>query len=453
MFISLYPVNRGVFIQVLRLLVETVELPKEIIDMIWDNSLRKACAAHRLCEIYQPDMADAAYCVGLIQDIGLPMLIAADLDYYRHHIATMTHRVAWTDHEREHFGFDHCSVGQGLLQEWGAADTLQKMVLDHHLTPAQSQLDDNNLVHLAGFFAGLIPHLDEDPGPESTDWINAIHARFLMTEYPSPDQFFVEIADLVFKIQSRQAQQDFHETDRLIRHLTRQVTNNMMSMTTKLSYLEQRDRQQQEGIATLKFQAFTDGLTHVLNRRGFTQLGERRLRAAVERGTGVCCMLGDLDDFKSMNDNYGHDIGDLVLRGLVKLLRRRLNETDLIGRIGGDEFAIFVTDITEQDAHELAKRLVGSIRDKAVRVRDDLEVTMSFSLGALYSDKGLENTNIDDLLRTADQLMYEKKRSGKNGLQFRSIAIAPPEQVVTNNPQTLTRREDRPAEKRKDPPK
>lgn len=427
----------------LRILIEHAELPKQTIDLIWDNSLRKACAARRLCELHQPDMADAAYCAGLIQDIGLPMLMTVDLDYYLNHIAVMTHRVEWTAHEREHFGVDHCTVAQGLLQEWGASSELQQYVLDHHRTPAQSELDDGSLIGLASYFAGLVPHLDEEPGPQATDWITAIHARFLMTEYASPDQFFIEIADQVFQIQSREAQRDYYDTDRLIRHLTRQVTNNMMSMTAKLNYLEQRESQQQEGIATLKFQAFTDGLTHVLNRRGFTQLGDRRLAAAVERGTGVCCMLGDLDDFKVMNDSYGHDIGDLVLRGLVKLLRRRLNESDLIGRIGGDEFAIFVTDITEQDARQLAERLVRSIRDKDVRVREDVEVTLRFSLGALYSDKGLENTSIDDLLRMADQLMYEQKRSGKNGLRFAAQAIAPASETATENPQTLTRRKNR----------
>ena len=428
----------------LRLLAERMELPHETVDLIWDNSLRKACAARHLCHLHQPDQADAAYCQALVQDIGLPMLMAADMDYYMHHIAAMTHRVSWLEHEREHFGFDHCTIGQGLLREWGAPAYLQDAVLNHHLSPAESAgADDGSLVSLACFFAGLMPHLDEEPSPEAIDWINAIHARFLMTEYTTPDQFFIDVADQVFQIQSRQSQQEVYAQDRLIRHLTRQVTSNAMAMTAKLCHLEHREQQQREGIATLKFQAFTDGLTHVLNRRGFTQLGERRLRHAIDKGTGICCMLGDLDDFKITNDSHGHDIGDMVLKGLARLIRRRLNETDLIGRIGGDEFAVFVTDITEQDARQLAQRLVDSIRDKAVRVREDVELNLRFSLGAIYCDKGLEHTSIDNLLRLADQLMYEQKRSGKNGLRFATRSLKPEGEEAAANPQTRARRQDR----------
>jgi diguanylate cyclase (GGDEF)-like protein len=140
---------------------------------------------------------------------------------------------------------------------------------------------------------------------------------------------------------------------------------------------------------------------------------------AAENGTGACCMLADLDDFKTINDTHGHDVGDMVLRGIARAIRRKLGANDLIGRLGGDEFAVLVTNVTRADAIALAKRVTESIEGKALRVREDLQLTAHFSLGAVYSEQDLDDLSIDNMLNLADQAMYQRKRSGKQGLVFK----------------------------------
>jgi diguanylate cyclase (GGDEF)-like protein len=422
----------------LRLLHEVSNLPGDVVDHLWFNSMRKAFAARRMCEIHQPELGEAAYSLGLIQDIGLPMLMAVDFQHYRDHLGAIAPNVRWSHCEQQRFGFDHARVGHGLLREWSAPEHLQKAVLEHHLAPRDMRTSDDAMLKLSTFFAGMMPHLEEEPGSQAVDWIAAIHARFLAEYYPTPDAFFVDIDAQVNKLCGGQNHKRRYDEDRLVRHLSRAVSSNAISVTAKLCRMENLARRHREGIAQLRSQAFTDGLTNVLNRRGFMQLGQHRIDAAVARSAGVCCMLGDLDDFKLMNDNHGHDTGDLVLRGLAKLLRRRLNECDLIGRIGGDEFAVLVCDLTREDAMALAQRLVDSICHKAIRVKSDLELNLRFSLGAIYCHQIEPGAKIDELLRMADQAMYQQKRSGKNGLCFGDDTdtrfVEPP-----GNPESLTR--------------
>ncbi|MCC6579084.1 MAG: diguanylate cyclase [Phycisphaeraceae bacterium] len=426
----------------LRLLTDRSGLPKREVDSLWANSIQKAVAAKKFCEVVEPNLADEAYSLGLIQDIGLPMLVAVDPEYYRNHITLLAHKVPWTQHERQRFGFDHCGVGQGLLREWHASRTLQESVLHHHRPPFERLSDDISPLNLAIFFASLLPHMDEESGPDEVEWIHAIHARFLARVYPTPDLFFRAVLAEVRAIRDQDRPIDV--TEALLRKLVTHVSSNAISITAKLCRLEQDIDQQKRGINDLKFQAFTDPLTKVLNRRGFTQLAARRLELASAQGTGVCCMLGDLDDFKTVNDNYGHDTGDLLLRGMARVLRKKVNSQDLVGRLGGDEFAILVTGVGRAQAFAQAQKVCDAIEGKAVRLRDDLQITTHFSLGAVFCDTNLDDMNIDHLLTMADQAMYQRKRKGKHGLVFRVFPADDARDVnLSGNPHTITRQAPR----------
>jgi|GEM_PF-1109849 len=400
----------------LRIITERSGLPREATDLIWANSLQKAIAARMFCEVADPQYAESAYSLGLIQDIGLSMLMAVDPEYYEQNVITGAARNAWSERERVRFGFDHAAIGQGLLAEWKASKALQTSVLHHHRPPMDKLSDDTSILDLAVFFASLLPHMQEEPTAEAIEWIQAIHIRFLAKEYASPDAFLKAVMEEVKKIRST----DDHVavTEQFIKKLVNVVTASTVAITAKLCRLEQDIDQQRQGINDLKFQAFTDPLTKVLNRRGFTQLARRRLEFAEEQEQGLCIMLGDLDDFKAINDTYGHDVGDMVLRGLARVMRRNIGRNDLIGRLGGDEFAILITGVSREEADRIAQRITDSIEGKSLRVRDDLNIEAHFSLGAVYCEPDQDELTVDTLLNLADRAMYQRKRNGKNGLTF-----------------------------------
>jgi len=423
----------------LRMLTESASLPKEIADSIWANSLQKAIAARKFCELNDPEQADDAYCLALIQDIGLPMLISINPDIYTQQAYIYNSQSNWCHWEKQQFGFDHTAVGQGLLREWHASRKLQRYVINHHEPPARSvQGAEASILDWSIFMASLLPHLNEDPDSECMNWLQNLHTQFLSKEYPTLDRFMVSISQEARALYSNTPK--IESTEMILRKLTAQVTTAAISHTAKLCRMEKDVDQTKQGLNDLKFQAFTDPLTKVLNRRGFTQLAQRRLEMASVQGTGVCCMLIDLDDFKQVNDSHGHDAGDLLLRGLSRIFRKKLGPNDLIGRLGGDEFGILIADVDRARAFAVSQKLADSVEGKELRLRDDLTLRSYFSVGAVFTDVCLDDLTIDLLLTLADQAMYQRKKNGKHGLSFTVYPDETPQQIhLEKNPQSITR--------------
>lgn len=152
-----------------------------------------------------------------------------------------------------------------------------------------------------------------------------------------------------------------------------------------------------------------DALTALANRR----FGDKRLRQTMNRaaknGSDFCLAIGDIDDFKKVNDTYGHDCGDLVLKQTADILRRHMQGHGFAARWGGEEFLLVFEDMDLDHARALLEKLLDDIR-AAVCSYDGLSVsvTMTFVLAAGGAQ------NVTDLLRTADDRLYQGKKNGKN---------------------------------------
>jgi diguanylate cyclase (GGDEF)-like protein len=153
----------------------------------------------------------------------------------------------------------------------------------------------------------------------------------------------------------------------------------------------------------LKFMANFDELTGLYNRRYFKQFLLKELAKIKRYKTEVCLALVDLDDFKYINDNYGHNMGDKAPKTFAQALRENLRSSDIYARMSGDEFVILFINCSKQKAVE---RLEG-IR-KVLVERSLGSVDLSFSYGVCQIDPGLELTP-DDIFGTADKEMYEDK--------------------------------------------
>jgi len=167
--------------------------------------------------------------------------------------------------------------------------------------------------------------------------------------------------------------------------------------------------QQMESIAA------SDPLTGVLNRRGFERDASRRLRDSADDATGALLFI-DLNDFKVINDNYGHEVGDQLLTIAAQRLRKSLRSCDIIGRPGGDEFVALVPDVTPEVADKLAKRLTSALEETYVIGSETHDCAASIGL-ALYP----KNANtLTGLMREADQAMYRAKARCRGAGQVRS---------------------------------
>lgn len=151
--------------------------------------------------------------------------------------------------------------------------------------------------------------------------------------------------------------------------------------------------------------ATTDPLTGALNRRGF----ERRLNATpAQRGV---LLYADLDHFKSINDTLGHDAGDKVLLQTADTMRETLRRCDILGRFGGEEFVIFLPDLTQAEGAAVANRLRRSLSDAVTLTHRKLTV----SIGATCLSS---TTDFADALSRADKALYRAKSNGRNRVEY-----------------------------------
>lgn len=172
---------------------------------------------------------------------------------------------------------------------------------------------------------------------------------------------------------------------------------------------EQRDLERQ-----LSHRAFHDELTGLANRALFLDRMDHSLRLTRHGGDPVMVLFIDLDDFKEVNDQHGHGVGDEMLRVIADRIRTSTSSGDTAARLGGDEFAVLLEDSGGLDrALDLAERLLASLRDP-VRI-GNLEVTVLASIGIAVAPVGANTTS---LLREADIAMYEAKRAGKGQIRI-----------------------------------
>ena len=167
---------------------------------------------------------------------------------------------------------------------------------------------------------------------------------------------------------------------------------------------------------TLKTLSLKDELTGLYNRRGFFILAEQGLKTAQRMGREMLLIFGDLDNMKGINDTFGHKEGDQALMDTGQILRETFRESDIIARIGGDEFVILAMKGPETSAEKLISRLEQVL--KAHHLQTKGSYTLSLSLGIAYYDPN-NPCSIEVLLTQADKLMYENKsKKGRQGQIF-----------------------------------
>ena len=164
--------------------------------------------------------------------------------------------------------------------------------------------------------------------------------------------------------------------------------------------------------------AATDALTGLPNRGQFHHMLKRSIRAAQRRETSFALIVLDLDHFKQVNDTLGHDAGDHVLHQLANCLLSSVRATDFVARLGGEEFAVILEDITAEDAHRLTRHLHQQI-NACPFTYEEQSLSITATLGvALYPDESQDAT---DLYKMADERLYRGKNNGRNQVVASSI--------------------------------
>jgi len=153
--------------------------------------------------------------------------------------------------------------------------------------------------------------------------------------------------------------------------------------------------------------SLTDGLTGLYNRRGFITLAEQQLKVARHSQRGLILVYADLDRLKYINDTFGHPAGDEAIIRTAEILERTFRASDILGRIGGDEFAALAIRGSDEAVHAIPQRLQKILAEHNAATPRPYQ--LSVSIGAMYFDPRQE-LSIEDMMKKADEAMYRQKR-------------------------------------------
>lgn len=221
----------------------------------------------------------------------------------------------------------------------------------------------------------------------------------------------------------RQAIDDLSESRRLINEKNDYLTRVNRELAATYRSLEERTRELEQSCRQMQVMAMTDPLTAIANRRCFFDALQGQ---AVDQVCNCSCrptslLILDVDRFKSVNDTYGHEAGDTVLRDIAAIIRENTREGDTAARIGGEEYALLLPGASARQAEDVACRIRAAVAGHTFVMPDEQRISVTVSIGicTLSQFACLERGK---LYSFADRALYHAKRSGRN-----SIAVYDPE--------------------------
>jgi len=238
-------------------------------------------------------------------------------------------------------------------------------------------------------------------------------------EYHSPEitKKFIETVDVVFK--TGESVQHEHRSERDDEHflLTLSPVKNPGGKTTAVMIVSKRITQLKRMEENLRALSLTDDLTGLYNRRGFMTLADQHFKVAKRLKNRVFMLYADLDDLKVINDTFGHRQGDVALIDIAAVLRDTYRESDIIARIGGDEFVVMPVGNTEDSVEIITARLEKNLESYNAQLSRGFSLSMS--VGIAFFDPEHPMT-VDELLIEGDRMMYRQKKTRKKSINPKS---------------------------------
>jgi diguanylate cyclase (GGDEF)-like protein len=197
----------------------------------------------------------------------------------------------------------------------------------------------------------------------------------------------------------------------------------LLAQLSTMVRIEQLQDELKARMAELNLLASTDPLTGLYNRRLLFKRMEEELARAVRRSLPICVLYLDIDLFKQINDTYGHHAGDAVLQQLAGIMTSLLRKSDIVGRIGGEEFLILLPETDKDAGLRIAERLRKRVANTAFRIGPEC-IEMTVSLG-VHFDPDPASVTADQIVRLADAALYSAKQAGRNRVVYLGSETVP----------------------------
>jgi len=367
-------------------------------NMFWRRSITSALACRALGKrARMDDLLDDLFLAGLLQDIGILAFYAILPETYPDTFTTAINHHALYDIENKTLGIGHNKLGAALLERWKLPAYISDACKSSHSTPDSAQPGINECVAASGYVADyfLAPGEQE----KITLAINAAQACLGLDGFA-----FMEVLE--------DMKEELHHVEELFEisiakssHLNGIVdeARELLTMRTLIKVRELEDKVQH------------DGLTGAHNRAYFNDTLHREFLLSTQQRQSLSVAMIDIDNFKLVNDTYGHITGDGVLVAVVKAISNQIRQTDILCRYGGEEFALILPGTTLTAARTILARVKESIAAIAYKLDSGNIIHITASIGlAVNMDKEQSFDTHRNMLEASDCALYAAKHGGRN---------------------------------------
>ncbi|MFN3843569.1 MAG: HDOD domain-containing protein [Rehaibacterium terrae] len=380
-------------------------------DAVWRRSILAATACRCLGEKLALPRTEELMLAGLLQDIGRLVLGQLDPARYAGVCAEAADGDALLTREREAFGADHAEVGAWLARRWSLPAYLEQAIAGSENGGGKDPFDA--CVALSGLIADLwiVPNPEEHRRRVSDlaqAWLGLSRADFaevitLVTE---------SIPDFAMLFDMRLAEPE--RMDAIVEHARELLLIRNLKDIQEAQRLRREAERLEDHARALEDRARRDPLTGLFNRAHFQELLEKEFDGARQFGWPISLAFIDLDDFKQINDRFGHLVGDEVLRQFATVLAMSVRASDVLCRFGGEEFLLLLPGTGEAAARTLLQRLLQQISSTPMAEVDDQVIRVTASVGLATMSGALGYDSADKLVRAADRALYDAKGRGRN---------------------------------------
>ncbi|HPX60599.1 MAG TPA: GGDEF domain-containing protein [Deltaproteobacteria bacterium] len=388
-------------------------------DLFWRRAITSAVAADMVARLVGYK-GDDIFIIALLQDIGIMVLLTCrHKEYLRVFSQRGQDGRTLCELEEEAFGFDHQELGYEMLKRWDLPEDIYGPICYHHNeTMPDLYKQQRDIIHVAnalssfyncgkdvdkirlgksildsafGLTGNKVDKLIEDVAKSTLDLLGTF-------EIP-PDSMkpFSEI---------------LQEANEELANLYDSYELRVIELKHAKEKAERLAKELRKAYETHKEMAYKDGLTNIYNHRYFQESLEHEFLRAKRYQRSFSLILLDVDDFKYINDTYGHTVGDLVLINLARTLQHSVRVTDNVARYGGEEFAVILPETDMEHAAVVAENIRSAVEELETTV-DSYTIKLTVSLG-ISSFDATRHKNRQAMVNMADKGLYMAKNGGKN---------------------------------------
>lgn len=423
--IGLFGLNGTLTIALTFSLISTPDDNKSGLDhnQFWLRSLATGIICKKLTKLLHRSDKETFYLAGLLQDIGILVLNQIRPGLYDSSNETPSNHQSLIESELNLMGLDHSVIGAWLLEEWQFPDVFVTATANSHkLTETTADRDSTDLCACVALASSLAEFWSQSEAALPPEMKSTIVDELGLTD----DNIQKLIEETQKEISEVSPLFDVSEvTDAAISSLLRDATEGI-TIRTLMSGVTLSDSQSRVAELTNQTQNLETEATHLKRKLDFDDLTNVHTRGyALDvlekyiKNTNDCyftvsLLFVDLDDFKSINDKYGHSVGDNILKSAAQILKSVVRETDVVARYGGEEFLVILCNAGYEHATNVCDRLISTLAQSSIRVDSHRQVSITASVGlSVHGEKSVYQ-DVTEFIDTADAACYRAKNTGKN---------------------------------------